>query len=200
MEIPRQLSFILGLTTILSLAGVANAADRFPTPEERQQIEKSLRAADIRLGRKLNLTTGCGRSMTPGSKEIIASLISSLTLVHLKYEASARIVEQLACFLSLQASITSFIAKAASHARCHRRSCPQHTMISEKIIIPKVQRHRMSMARDLLVEGFYLVLEPRHRSALSSRPPRLSDPRLNGPYIRRIVNQLIGRRRRPRPR
>lgn len=56
--IPRQLSFILGLTTILSLAGVANAADRPPTPEERQQIEKSLRAAGYTTWEEIEFDDG----------------------------------------------------------------------------------------------------------------------------------------------
>ena len=41
----RQLSLVVALTAILSLPMVANADDRNPTPEERVQIEESLRAA-----------------------------------------------------------------------------------------------------------------------------------------------------------
>ncbi len=41
----RQLSLVVALTAILSLPMVANADDRHPTPEERVQIEESLRAA-----------------------------------------------------------------------------------------------------------------------------------------------------------
>ena len=55
---PRQLSFALALTTIFSLPIVANADDRPPTPEERQQIEKSLRAAGYTTWEEIEFDDG----------------------------------------------------------------------------------------------------------------------------------------------
>jgi hypothetical protein len=54
----RQLSFALILTTILSLPMVTNADDRPPTPEERQRIENTLRAAGYMTWEEIEFDDG----------------------------------------------------------------------------------------------------------------------------------------------